>query len=307
MEKTCHMIASDSLSAELTRSPPRTWLHWCVIAAWFCALAPITSLSAADHPSKKSASKAAVENSGEAPLIALGVGDAVSVQVYGRPELTTATYVSDDGTIPIPLAGSVPVVGLSPAKAGQRIAAAFRNGGFLVNPQVTVLMPQFRGQQVSVLGAVRVPGRFVVESKTTVLDVLAQAGGTTENGADKVVLLRPDRDGKITRTSVDLTGLSHENTPLPMLALHGGDSIFVPSAELFYINGEVHTPNAYRLEPGMTVLQAIARSGGVTPRGSSSRIEIKRRDSNGSYTTVDGKLDGAVQANDVIRIKERIF
>ena len=104
---------------------------------------------------------------------------ASSFEVYGKPELSTTVYVSDDGTIPVPLAGGVQVAGQSPARAAQSIATAFRKGGLLVDPQVTVFLVQSRSQQVSVLGAVRTPGRFAVESRTTVLDVLAQAGGAT--------------------------------------------------------------------------------------------------------------------------------
>lgn len=241
------------------------------------------------------------------PLLALGVGDAISVQVYGKPELSITTYVSDDGTVAVPLAGAVPVKGLSPAGAGERIAQAYRDGKFLLDPQITVFLVQFRSQQVSVLGAVRAPGRFAVESRTTVLDVLAQAGGTTEDGADTVVVVRPDASGKLVRHSVDLRGLSQDGTALPTLTLRGGDSVFVPIADQFYIHGEVRTPNMYRLEPGMTVLQAISRGGGITPRGSQSRVEIERVDGDGSTSTRNVKLNEPVQVNDVIRVKERFF
>lgn len=243
-----------------------------------------------------------------APLTTLGAGDAVSVQVYGRPELATTTTVAEDGSLTVPLAGAVPVAGLTPAKAGLRIAGAYRQGRYLVNPQVTVsFTQQARGQQVSVLGAVRTPGRFTVESNTTVLDVLAQAGGITEDGAGVVVLMRPDRAGKVTRYAIDLGGLTQAGRPVPTLTLRGGDSLFVPPAEQFYIHGEVRAPNMYRLEPGMTVVQAISRGGGVTPRGSENRIEIKRRRPDGTYVTSSANLGDTLQADDVIRVKERIF
>jgi len=271
----------------------RAGLAACAVAAALCALAPAEALDA--------------EADGAVTGPTLGISDAVTVQVYGRPELNTTTYVSDDGTITVPLAGSVPVVGLSPVRAAQRVAAALRLGKFLVDPQVTLSLTQFKGQQVSVLGAVRTPGRFAVEARTTVLDVLAQAGGTTENGGDVVLLLRPNSAGKVVRYSIDLKGLSRGNVPVPTLTLRGGDSLFVPPADQFYIYGEVHSPNMYRLEPRMTVVQAISRSGGITPRGSDSRIEITRRNANGTTATIDGGLGDAVQANDVIRVKERIF
>jgi len=278
----------------------------CVAAVAGCAV-PQPRPPDAGTASKPATPSAPIGAETTTPSFALGPGDAVTIAVFGRPELGTATYVGDDGAVSVPLVGNVAVAGLSTASAGQRIATAFRQGKYLVQPQVTVTMTQFRGQQVSVLGAVRTPGRFVIESKTTVLDVLALAGGITENGADVVMVLRPGKEGKVTRHAIDLKGLSQPGTPLPTLALRAGDSIFVPAADQFSIYGEVRTPNLYRLEPGMTVVQAISRGGGLTPRGSSSRIEIQRRNPDGTTLTYDGRLTDLVRANDVIRVKERFF
>jgi polysaccharide biosynthesis/export protein len=265
-------------------------------------------LQAAERaPAKATAAAATAPDAKRAPLLALGVGDAVSVQVYGRPELSITTYVGDDGSIPVPLAGNVPVIGLAPAQAAEKIAAAFRQRQLLVDPQVTVFLVESRSQQVSVLGAVRSPGRYGVESTTTVLDVLAQAGGIADNGGTTVVVMRPDSTGALTRHVADLHGLGDSERALPMLTLRGGDSVFVPAAEQFSIYGEVGAPNIYRLDPGMTVVEAITRGGGVTPRGSRSRVEIRRAKADGSFETRSAALDDRVEANDVIRVKERLF
>lgn len=244
---------------------------------------------------------------GADPLLKLGPGDAVAVQVYGRPELSITTYVADDGSITVPLAGSVPVGGVSPATAAQRVAAAYEKGQFLRDPQVTVTLHSFRSQQVSVLGEVEGPGRFPIESRTTVLDLIAQAGGITETGAQSAWLLRPRADGSVERTRIDLRDLLLNADSGGAFAVKGGDSIYVPKAEEFYIYGEVNTPNKYRIEPGMTVAQALVVGGGVTPRGSRTRIELKRRSPQGGEQTLSPKLDDPVMAGDVIRVKERIF
>lgn len=241
------------------------------------------------------------------PLLQLGPGDAVTVSVFGRPEFNTTTYVSDDGRISVPLAGAIAVAGLSPADAAQRVATALRDGQFLVNPQVSITLTQYRSQTVSVLGEVKAPGRYAIESRTTVFDLLAQAGGVLESGSDVVYLIRSDKKGNSQRHRVDLRTLTSDNPELPRFTLRGGDSLFVPRAERFYVYGEVRSPNYYRLEPGMTVVQAIARGGGLTPRGSEHRIEIKRRKADGKLKTFDADLNDAVQADDVIRVKERIF
>lgn len=241
------------------------------------------------------------------PLLKLGPGDAVNIQVFGRPEFNTTTYVSDAGSISVPLAGEVEVINGSPADAARRVASALKKGQFLVNPQVTITLVTHRSQQVSILGDVRNPGRFPIETRTTVLDLLALAGGATDSGADVVYLIRTEESGQQVRYPVDLLSLGNGSTATAAPPLKGGDTVFVPRAEQYYVYGEVQTPNMYRLQHGTTVLQAITRSGGLTPRGSQRRIEIKRRQEDGSYKTLDAELTDTVKADDVIRVKERIF
>ena len=241
----------------------------------------------------------------KAPLVQLGAGDSVTLQVYGQPDLTTTAYVADDGTLSVPLAGTVQVAGLSPAQASAKIESAFKTAKILVDPHVTLTVAQSRSQRVSVLGQVGTPGRYPVESNTSVVDLLAQAGGVTATGADVVYVLRRDKDGQEVRYPVDLAGLA--NGKIPSFTLQAGDSLFVPKAEQFSIFGEVTTPGRYRVEPGMTVIEAIAKAGGITLRGSSRRVEIKRKLPNGTYSTAKAKIGDLVQPDDVIQVKESIF
>ena len=240
-------------------------------------------------------------------LMQLGPGDSVAVQVYGQPDMGATVYVSDDGTIPMPLVGAVQVAGMSPAAAARQIEGALRTGKFLVDPHVTITVTQSRSQRVSVLGEVGTPGRYTIESNETIFDLLAQAGGTKETSADVAYLMRPDKNGNMERFEVNLKSFTREQKALPTQLLQGGDSVYVPRAEQFYIFGEVTAPNMYRIEPGMTVIQAIARAGGITARGSKSRLEIKRKGADGREVTIKAKGSDPVQANDVIRVKESIF
>ena len=95
---------------------------------------------------------------------------------------------------------------------------------------------------------------------------------------------------------VDLKGFTDRTSALPTVKFKGGDSIFVPRADKFYIYGEVMMPNSYKLEPGMTVVQAIARAGGLTVRGSDRRVEIKRTGPDGHQDTFGAKQDALGQA-----------
>lgn len=240
-------------------------------------------------------------------IIQLGPGDSVNFQVYGQPDMNTTAYVADDGTLSVPLAGAVQVAGLSPSEASQRIEAALKNGHFLVDPHVTLAVLVSRSQRVSVLGQVGKPGIYPIESNMTIFDLLAQAGGALETGSDVIYLLRSDSAGVVQRYPLNTKNLDVVQNSIPGHALRGGDTIFIPRAEQFYIYGEVTSPNKYRVEPDMTVIEAIARAGGVTPRGSERRVDIKRMAADGSYVTVKAKLNDPVKPDDVIHVKESIF
>ncbi|WP_084615596.1 SLBB domain-containing protein [Solimonas flava] len=243
----------------------------------------------------------------EPELLQLGPGDAVRLQIVGRPELSTTLYVSDGGELDVPMIGRVKAAGLSPAEAARNIAGVFRSRELLVDPQVTLVLDRYQSQRISVLGEVRSPGRLALESRTTVFDALAQAGGTTEDAGDVVYVMRTGADGAVSRVPVPLrVGNAAASAPME-IALRGGDAIYVPPAERFYIYGEVNAANMYRLEPGMTVLQAISRGGGLTVRGSGSRIEISRRAADGHLARIDAAPADRVLPGDVIRVKERLF
>lgn len=243
----------------------------------------------------------------DVPLVRIGKGDEMKFEVYGQQDMNTVLLVSDDGKVTIPLAGAVEVEGLSPAEAAMRLEKALRDGQYLVNPHVTLTVVQSRSQRISVLGEVRTPGRYPVDSSTSIFDLLALAGGVTPNGASTVYLLRPDSKGGVSRYPVNLRGLDNERFKLPVDVLQAGDSIYVPRADQFYIFGEIAKPGMYSIEPDMTLLQAIAKAGGVTPRGSMSRIEIKRRVEGKKDKTFSANVSEQIKPDDVIEIKESFF
>jgi polysaccharide biosynthesis/export protein len=241
------------------------------------------------------------------PLSPLGPGDSVTLHVFGQPDMDTVLGVADDGAIRVPLAGSVPVGGLSSEAAARRVEKAFKDGGFFIDPHVTLTVTQSLSQRVSVLGEVKLPGRYPIDGKTSIIDLLAQAGGQTEFASTTVYVLRTDAAGAVKRYPVNLKDLVGPGASAPTQLLRAGDSVFVPRAEQFFILGEVQKPAMYKLEPNLTVLQAISLAGGVTPKGSDRRVEIKRTGKDGQQLVVKPKPNDLVQPDDVIRVKESIF
>ncbi len=240
-------------------------------------------------------------------LVHIGTGDQIRVDVFGSADLTTTTTVTADGTIRLPLVGAVKVSGSSPTEAADAIERAFSEGDFLVDPHVTVTVVLSSSQRVSVLGEVRNPGRYPIESTTTVLDLIALAGGITEKGSDVVHILRPT-DGGTKQLSVNVRDfMTARAADAPSIeAPTGGDTIMVPKGT-FFINGQVAQPGEYRIEGDMVLFQAIARAGGVTALGSASRVEIRRRGPDGKFVDLKGKKNMQVEPGDVIKVKERLF
>jgi polysaccharide biosynthesis/export protein len=225
----------------------------------------------------------------------LGVGDAVRVTVFQQPDLTTEARISESGTIVMPLLGEAKVAGMTANQAAAQIAEGLKKGKYLKNPQVSVARTTLRSQQVSVLGMVARPGRYALDDTSARLaDVIAAAGGLGPEGSSTVTVIRGSQ-----RHQVSLLGKSFE--------LQGGDTVHVDRAPVFYIYGEVARAGAYRLEPGLTVMQAISLGGGITPRGSDRRLKLRRAGPDGKVVESDAGLRDAVKADDVIYVKEALF
>ena len=236
----------------------------------------------------------------------LAPGDDIRVLVFQNPDLTLETRISERGAITYPLIGSVDIGGLAIAAAESKIARALDDGGFVKRPQVNIVLVQARGNQVSVLGQVNSPGRFPLESMhTRVSDVLALAGGITATG-DDVVILSGQRNGQPFRQEINIPEL-YRGGAQSDVALAGGDTIYVDRAPVFYIYGEAQRPGQYRVEHGMTVMQALAQGGGPTPRGSDSRLLLHRKGADGSVQKLSPELGDRVHADDVIYVRESLF
>lgn len=236
----------------------------------------------------------------------LGAGDDIRIQVYQNPDLAIETRVPETGVISYPLIGNVSLGGLSVTAAQKAIADALEKGKFVRNPQVTITLGQVRGNQVAVLGQVNRPGRFPLETDTRLTDILASAGGTNPNG-DDVVIVAGTRDGKPFRQTVDIVGLLLGDTPYEPVILRSGDTIYVHRAPMFYIYGEAQRSGPYRVERGMTVMQALAQGGGPTNRGSETRLRLSRKNAQGVIEQTVPKLTDLIQADDVIYVRESLF
>ncbi len=239
-------------------------------------------------------------------LEAVGAGDMVRVTVFRNPDLTTEARVTDQGTIFFPLIGEVQVAGLTPQQASKRIADQLAKGKFVVSPEVQLTIATVNSRQVSVLGNVAKPGRYPIDSvNRRVSDFVAAAGGMAAAGSDTVTVVQV-RNGQETKTDVDLAQMFRTGNLAANLELAPGDTIYVHRAPMIYVYGEVNKAGAYRLEPHMTVMQAIALGGGINPRGTERGIQIHRKDGNG-VKKIGARMTDEVRADDVVYVRESLF
>lgn len=157
----------------------------------------------------------------------LGPEDVFNVLVVGEPELTTVARVGRDGFIEMPLVGRIQAGGLTVDELTQRIEEALR-AGYLANPDVQIILQQYRQDVVHLFGQVGTPGPFRLTHGDTLLEVISKAGGFTPIAKRKAVrILR--REGDRTRVIVvDVRRILDEGKLEEDIPLMPGDVVIVP-------------------------------------------------------------------------------
>ncbi|WP_370551254.1 polysaccharide export protein EpsE [Glaciimonas sp. PAMC28666] len=244
--------------------------------------------------------------SAHAADVPLGAGDALKIAVFGNPDLSLETKVSEAGSITFPLIGEVKVAGLSAADAEKKISGLLISGGFLRTAQVNIMVTELQSQQVSILGQVLRPGRYPINGTRTVTDMLAVAGGLGPDGGDTATIVRT-RNGTTRKQTINLVDMIHSSDMTANLDLINGDMVYVDRAPKFYIYGEVQHPGGYKLERNMNVTQALSIGGGLTPRGTERGLRVKRRDAEGKMETFSVNNDDELRPDDVVYVKESLF
>lgn len=119
----------------------------------------------------------------------IGPEDVLDISVWKNPELSRKVPVRPDGKISLPLVNDIQAAGLTPSELRQQLAT--RLAEFVPTPEVAVVVQEVQSLKVSVVGAVKTPGRFTLRSPATVLECLALAQGLTEfANRERIVVLR---------------------------------------------------------------------------------------------------------------------
>ena len=201
----------------------------------------------------------------------VGEGDVLQVSVLGNPELTTTARVTREGEIRLPLIGQVSVAGIELPRIADVVSQLYANG-YLIDPQVTVSVQEYRILKATIIGMVNRTGVYDFRDRLTLLELLSRAGGIAPDADSSAIVM--SRAGE-SRT-VDLRGLLNLGNISLDVPIHDGDSVFVASAPKFSITGEVRRPGEYRLDEGMTTIRAITLAGGYSERAATDRFKVIR-------------------------------
>ncbi|MFM7450579.1 MAG: polysaccharide biosynthesis/export family protein [Leptolyngbyaceae cyanobacterium] len=287
----------------------------------------------------------------------LGPGDQISLSVVGYDDFTNlpptgpagtpTRLVQDilpDGTISIPLVGSVRAAGQTLNSLTQEITTKLKI--YLVSPVVSLSLVNLRPVRVIVSGQVERPGpiqlanlsntrdRAETTTAPTLTSAIATAGGVSrEADLRRVTLKRILPGGKTETVNFNLWEMiALETGPQDPVILRDGDAIFVPKLEVgnpvdsrlisrsslapatvrVRVVGEVKTPGIIAVRPDSSISSAIAAAGGPTVDAKLSNTEFVRMNENGKIEVKKINLHGLsdniqIQEGDVIFVPRTTF
>lgn len=239
----------------------------------------------------------------------IGPGDELTLTVVGQADMSGDFRVDAGGELTVPLAGRVKVAGLTLDQARGAVAAHLADG-YLKNPQVFLDVKTFASRRVEVSGAVQKPASYpLLSAEMSVSEMLVQAGGLVEPSTPRAEIWR-DHEGRREVLPVDLDRL-RRGDPSADLPLLPGDHLYVPVAELVFVDGQVQKPGAIVYRDGMTAAEAVVQAGGAL---GTARLR-------GAYLLRDGKTipvnlrrimrgraeDVPLRPSDRIHVPESVF
>ncbi len=256
------------------------------------AAAPAAQPAANDHPLPTVAPEGEAAGGQTAPgtaqpvpsdqekvKLAIGAGDLLDISVYGVPELAQKVRVTPEGEAYLDLIGYVHLDGLTVEEAQALIEKKLADGGFVVNPHVSVLISEYVNQGVAIMGEVARPGIYPVYGTRRLFDLIAAAGGLTPRAGRLISISHRDPPSTIQIKFSDDPARSTETN----VVILPGDTIVVSKAGVIYVVGDVIHPSGFVLDNNekLSVLQALALAGGATNTAALDGSKIIRKTPSG--------------------------
>ncbi|MFH0926804.1 MAG: polysaccharide biosynthesis/export family protein [bacterium] len=254
----------------------------------------------------------------------IGPKDIIEIAVYDEPDLSKTIQLSSDGDINFPLLGEVKLGGLTVSEAEKKLTT-FLKKDYLVNPQVNIFVKEYKSKKIYVLGAVKNPGVYELKNRSSLMEMISNAGGLDNTAGKSLILIKSGslKENSIGELSSDapiqinLDDLLTEGDIKLNLEVQDGDVLHVPKADSIYVFGQVKTPGLYKLEgKEVSVLQGITMAGGLTRISSPNNTKIIRVE-DGHEKTIEVRLkdiingdknkDVFLKKGDIVIVPESFF
>jgi polysaccharide export outer membrane protein len=160
------------------------------------------------------------------PDYVIGVDDQLAVVFFQNKDASTDVVVRPDGKISLPLLNDVQASGLTPEQLRGEVTKLARK--FFQDPNPAIIVRQINSRRVFITGNVEKPGNYPLLGTTTVLQLIATAGGLNEEAdARKIVIMRDDR-GRQATFGFNYKDVVSQKNLQQNIALRPGDIVVVP-------------------------------------------------------------------------------
>jgi polysaccharide export outer membrane protein len=212
-------------------------------------------------------------------------GDVLDITVYREPDLSGKYNVPPSGLITYPLIGKIQFKDKTLEGVSDDLTAKLRE--FLVDPQVTVLLlPRDKSLAsgtlitITVLGEVKQPGEYEIETGSKLTNTLARAGGLTDKANNKSIKVLRTNEFGISNLVFSLEDIGEGIVEDPIIQKL--DKIMIDEedkdSDTVAILGEINKPGIYKIVKDLTLLRLIAKAGGLSGIADSRKIRIIRKD-----------------------------
>ena len=167
------------------------------------------------------AMQAAASSTGSGGSYKIGPMDILDISVFRVPELTKSVQVSASGAVNLPLVGEMQAAGKTSEQLERELTKKL-GAQYLQHPQVTVFVKKYNSQRATISGAVNKPGVYPIAGDTTLMQIVATAGGLVQT-SDSTVLVVRNSGGKRSAAKFDVGAIQKGAAPDP--AIQAGDLI----------------------------------------------------------------------------------
>jgi polysaccharide export outer membrane protein len=246
------------------------------------------------------------ENDSFATSFGIGPGDILEISVPDIDAQKRVERVSPQGTVELPIAGSIDVNGLSEAQLNAAVADAYSK--YVKDPEVDVFVKSYSSRQVAVVGMVNKPGLYTLNRRNeTILDLIGRAGGISENAGSSIVFVPASpNQNEAPMANQNEAPMANQNEAPMANAIGNSDNLEKPPSE----NGSA-TMSAMAVEPRMQVRaeqsdQRAASNWGESASTTPASWASQNQAIFINFTTSDqGELNVPVRPGDVIMIPAR--